>query len=87
MKHTLFYLGHPAHFHLFKNVILALPADQYTVVIKSKDVLEKLLMEHGIAYINVDRASAAKRKRQHSALQLHLQEECGSWERSSGKIK
>lgn len=61
MKHTLFYLGHPAHFHLFKNVMLSLPEKEYTVAIKSKDVLEKLLTEHGIKYINVDTKSALKK--------------------------
>jgi predicted glycosyltransferase len=63
MKHTLFYLGHPAHFHLFKNAMLSLHADQYTVCIKSKDVLEKLLNEHHIPYINVDRVSASKKEK------------------------
>jgi len=63
MKRTLFYLGHPAHFHLFKNTMLSLPANEYVVVIKSKDVLEKLLTEHGINYINVDKVSAAKKEK------------------------
>lgn len=63
MKHTLFYLGHPAHFHLFKNVMLSLQPDQYTVTIKSKDVLERLLKEHNIPYINVDTVSASKKEK------------------------
>ncbi len=63
MKHTLFYLGHPAHFHLYKNVILSLPENNFTVVIKSKDVLEKLLKEHNIKYINVDTVSASKKEK------------------------
>jgi predicted glycosyltransferase len=51
----LFHLGHPAHFHLFKNVIKELKQknNRVTIVIKKKDVLEKLLIEEGSAYINM----------------------------------
>jgi uncharacterized protein len=51
----LIYLGHPAHFHLFKNSIHALAAKkvQPLIVIKSKDVLESLLKDSGLAYINI----------------------------------
>lgn len=51
----LFHLGHPAHFHLFKNVILKLnEAGHSTVImIKKKDVLEDLLSASGLDYINV----------------------------------
>lgn len=51
----LVYLGHPAHFHLFKNTILALKAQgvHTTLAIKSKDVLETLLRDSGLEYINV----------------------------------
>lgn len=61
MTEALFYLGHPAHFHLFKYAIKAWRPDQVVVCIKSKDVLEKLLREEGIAYINIDEAGE-KRK-------------------------
>lgn len=52
---VLFHLGHPAHFHLFKNVILNLHKNnhQTLVVIKKKDVLEDLLKSSGIEYINI----------------------------------
>ena len=52
---VLFYLGHPAHFHLFKNVITNLKRDgnEVAVVIKKKDVLEELLKEAGIEYVNI----------------------------------
>jgi len=50
----LFYLGHPAHYHLFKHAIVALKQHEPVVLIKSKDVLEQLLKEDGIEYINVD---------------------------------
>ncbi|MDR3628035.1 MAG: DUF354 domain-containing protein [Ignavibacteriaceae bacterium] len=51
----LFHLGHPAHFHLFKNVIKVLKQrnNKVTIVIKKKDVLEKLLIEEGFDYINM----------------------------------
>ncbi|MBI3518264.1 MAG: DUF354 domain-containing protein [Bacteroidetes bacterium] len=51
----LTYLGHPAHFHLFKETIKNLQSKSHTViiVIKSKDVLEKLLIDSNLPYINV----------------------------------
>ncbi|MDX1420933.1 MAG: hypothetical protein R3181_13290, partial [Rubricoccaceae bacterium] len=55
MKRYLFYLGHPAHFHLFKHVIGALKTEGHAVevLIKTKDVLESLLQEAGWAYRNI----------------------------------
>jgi len=51
----LFYLAHPAHFHLFKNSIKLLNQKGHKVLItiKSKDVLSKLLEEEGISFINI----------------------------------
>ncbi len=51
----LAYLGHPAHFHLFKETIKNLQAKSHKViiVIKSKDVLEKLLIDSHLEYINI----------------------------------
>jgi len=51
----LVYRGHPAHFHLFKGTIRALQKKNHsvTIVIKSKDVLEDLLREAGMEYINL----------------------------------
>ncbi len=51
----LVYLGHPAHFHLFKETIRIFRKKNHTVtiVIKSKDVLEQLLQEAGMEYINL----------------------------------
>jgi predicted glycosyltransferase len=51
----LFHLGHPAHFHLFKNVIQYLKENGHIVkvVIKKKDVLEQLLTESNLEYVNV----------------------------------
>jgi uncharacterized protein len=50
----LFFLGHPAHFHLYKNVINDLLQKKHIVytVIKSKDILEELLESSGIEYSN-----------------------------------
>lgn len=51
----LFHLGHPAHFHLFKNVILQLQQSNHTVfvLIKKKDILEDLLINSNIPYHNI----------------------------------
>ncbi len=52
---VLIYLGHPAHFHLFKESIKNLKEESINVVIviKSKDVLEQLLKDSNLSYINV----------------------------------
>ncbi len=52
---VLFHLGHPAHFHLFKNVISKLHANGHSTIIaiKKKDVLENLLISSGFDYVNV----------------------------------
>ncbi|HNQ61375.1 MAG TPA: DUF354 domain-containing protein [Bacteroidia bacterium] len=62
MTEALFYLGHPAHFHLYKNAILSFRPEQVIVCIKSKDVLEKLLNESGISFINIDSKTSAGKK-------------------------
>lgn len=51
----LFHLGHPAHFHLFKNAIsdLIQHNHQITILIKKKDVLEDLLKQSGLQYQNI----------------------------------
>lgn len=50
----LFYLGHPAHYHLFKNAIKFLcQKNNIFVLIKQKDVLEKLLINDNIYYSNI----------------------------------
>jgi predicted glycosyltransferase len=51
----LFYLGHPAHFHLFKNIIeeLKFKGHSLSILIKTKDVLENLLINSGLAYVNI----------------------------------
>ena len=51
----LFYLAHPAHFHLFKNVIKKIKSEdrEVFITIKKKDVLEQLLEENNFSYFNV----------------------------------
>lgn len=51
----LFYLGHPAHFHLFRETIRTLRENGHYVeiVIKNKDVLEELVRSSGWHYYNI----------------------------------
>lgn len=51
----LFYLAHPAHFHLFRHTLRALKEHGHTVMVttKTKDVLRKLLEESGIPFVNI----------------------------------
>ena len=51
----LIFLAHPAHFHLFKNVIYNLKYNGHTikVLIKSKDLLEELVDEANMEYSNI----------------------------------
>ncbi len=60
----LFYLGHPAHFHLFKNVIPQLKKDRHEVkvLIKKKDILEKLLIDSNWEYTNIMRGDRGDSK-------------------------
>lgn len=52
----LIYLGHPAHYHLFKHLIQH-HENNVTVVIKTKDVLENLLHEENIPFIKIEELS------------------------------
>lgn len=51
----LIYMGHPAHFYNYKNVIPRLKEDghQVEILIKKKDVLQELLDNAGIPYHNI----------------------------------
>jgi predicted glycosyltransferase len=51
----LIFLGHPAHFHLFKYIIPSLKKNGHSVEVltRSKDILETLCKNDGINYINV----------------------------------
>lgn len=52
---VLFYMGHPAHFHLFKNIIrnLERKGNQISILIKKKDILEDLLRNGKYSYHNI----------------------------------
>ena len=54
-KKILISLGHPAQYHFFKHTIKALNIQGHSVmvVIKTKDVLEQLLQEDGLKYVNI----------------------------------
>ncbi len=49
-------MGHPAHFHLFKNTILLLKKEGHEVkiLIKKKDILENLLKNQGWDHVNIN---------------------------------
>ena len=55
MSTILFQLGHPAHFHLFRNTIADLQRDGLTVyvLIRKKDILEDLLKASAMPYVNI----------------------------------
>ena len=52
---VLFHLGHPAHYHLFKNTItdLVIRGHETFILIKKKDVLEELLDFDSVPYLNL----------------------------------
>jgi predicted glycosyltransferase len=54
-KHYLFHLGHPAHYHVFKNTIKTLTRNgcKISILIKKKDILETLLKNDGLDYLNI----------------------------------
>ena len=51
----LFMVSHPAHFHIFKNVVAELQKDGHETitVIRPKDMLEQLCIDAGVSYIKV----------------------------------
>ena len=51
----LVYMGHPAHFYLYKNAIIQLRKDghQVEILIKKKDILQSLLDNQGWEYHNI----------------------------------
>lgn len=53
--HLIFYLGHPAHYHLFKNIIKLIQEKSHEVqiLIKYKDILEDLVKNDGLVYTNI----------------------------------
>lgn len=55
-------LNHPAHFHLYRVVARNLMADghQVFILIKTKDILEELLIQSGLPYYNILREAHRK---------------------------
>lgn len=51
----LVYLGHPAHFHAYKNSIKTWKTQghEVAILIKKKDILEDLLLEYGLPFHNI----------------------------------
>ncbi|MEO5569489.1 MAG: DUF354 domain-containing protein [Bacteroidia bacterium] len=60
----LIYLGHPAHFHLFRNAIKILKekGHEIEILIKKKDVLEDLVKSSGWNYTNINPKGRADNK-------------------------
>ena len=54
-KKMLIYLGHPAQYHFFKFIIRQLRQNGHSleILIKSKDILEDLLIEDNESYVNI----------------------------------
>lgn len=54
MRYMIF-MGHPAHFHLFRFIIPTLQqkGHEVKVLIRNKDILEELCQKSGLAYTNV----------------------------------
>ena len=50
-------MGHPAHFHLFKNLIKEFPKEQFLIVITNKDILSDLLISEGYSFIELAQKS------------------------------
>ncbi|MFH2042123.1 MAG: DUF354 domain-containing protein [Acidobacteriota bacterium] len=63
-KSILIDVGHPAHVHLFKNLIFYLKEREHSIIVTSrnKDVTEDLLDHYGIDFISLSTASSSKMK-------------------------
>jgi len=72
---VLFYLGHPAHFHLFKNSIKSLKQrDEILIVSKEKDILIQLLKNENLSYYNILNKKRTKHNKFFIALELLTKE-------------
>jgi uncharacterized protein len=52
---VLIYIAHPAQYHFYKFIVKDLQRDSHSIkiIIKSKDILENLLMEDGVSFENI----------------------------------
>ena len=66
----LFFLVHPAHFHLFRNVIKDLKNKKHElmILIKTKDILHYLLKNEGWKHINISKEEETRQNKLHIAL-------------------
>ena len=73
MKKFLIFLGHPAHFHLYKNIIKRLEENGHKllVLIKEKDILEELIKNEGFEYQNIQRVANKKRQKNRFSILAH----------------
>ncbi len=64
MKNILIQLAHPAHYYFYKEIIKNLIANKnnVTIVITTKDILERLLILDNIPYINIMKVSHKENK-------------------------
>lgn len=62
---VFFYFGHPSQFHFYKNIVRVLKEHSHEVFlfIKTKDVLEDLVVETGWPYYNIQPRERGKSKR------------------------
>ena len=60
----LFALNHPAHYYLFKHIIISLRKNGHSIeiVIKEKDILEQLLIAENIGYTKISQKRKVKSK-------------------------
>ena len=67
-RHIAIFLGHPAHYHLYKNITKQLQQDGFivTYLIKRKDILEDLVNKSGVPYVIV----REKERKQSSKIDL-----------------
>ena len=72
-KRVLFFLAHPAHYHLFKNVIqqLNLLGYENLIVIKEKDILSNLLKNNNIPYVCIQKDENVRRKNSYISILFH----------------
>ncbi|HOJ19249.1 MAG TPA: DUF354 domain-containing protein [Ignavibacteriaceae bacterium] len=71
-----FKLNHPAHYHLFKNIIKKLKSNGNSVIIaiKNKDILRELLDINNIQYINIVQPQTRKAKNKFSVIKANALE-------------
>lgn len=62
-KRILIFLGHPAQFHFFKHAIRIWEnhGHKVLVLIRTKDILEPLLLKEGLNYVNIEKKRLKKK--------------------------